>query len=91
MSTELPKTYDPASVELQAYDVWLKEGAFHAEPSDSGQPYSIVIPPPNVSRPGAGIRGPASMPGSGTPPQGGKPGSGTPSPTPPPPPKNPNP
>src|SRR5580765_3871757 len=57
MSTDLPKTpdlslskgYDPASVERTAYDVWIKESAFHAEPGAPGEPYSIVIPPPNVT------------------------------------------
>jgi valyl-tRNA synthetase len=49
MSTELAKTYDPAAVEPQAYQTWIEEKAFHAEPSDPGAPYSIVIPPPNVT------------------------------------------
>src|SRR3954447_1317241 len=49
MSTDLPKTYDPASVERTAYDVWIKERAFHAEPAAPGEPYCIVIPPPNVT------------------------------------------
>src|SRR3989442_6249623 len=49
MSTDLPKTYDPSSVEPAADEVWLKENLFHAEPTDPGNPYSIVIPPPNVT------------------------------------------
>ncbi|HVT87970.1 MAG TPA: valine--tRNA ligase, partial [Tepidisphaeraceae bacterium] len=49
MSTDLPKTYDPAVIEPQAYDVWIKERAFHADPTAPGKPYSIVIPPPNVT------------------------------------------
>src|SRR6059058_692153 len=49
MSTELAKTYDPSSVEPAADKVWLEERLFHAEPSDPGDPYSIVIPPPNVT------------------------------------------
>ncbi|WP_428937638.1 valine--tRNA ligase [Fontivita pretiosa] len=49
MSTELPKTYDPASVEPATYELWLSERSFHAEPTDPGQPYCIVIPPPNVT------------------------------------------
>src|SRR5215213_4270218 len=48
-TTDLPKTYDPSAVEREAYEVWLREGAFHAEPTDPGEPYSIVIPPPNVT------------------------------------------
>src|SRR3954471_22303293 len=49
MSTELAKTYDPASVEPEALRVWDDEKCFHAEPTDPGHPYSIVIPPPNVT------------------------------------------
>ncbi|HEX8524471.1 MAG TPA: valine--tRNA ligase [Tepidisphaeraceae bacterium] len=49
MSSELPKAYDPASVEPAADQVWLDEKLFHAEPSNPGAPYSIVIPPPNVT------------------------------------------
>ncbi|MCC7349895.1 MAG: valine--tRNA ligase [Phycisphaerales bacterium] len=49
MSTELPKVYEPASVESTAYEVWLKEGCFTADPNAAGEPYCIVIPPPNVT------------------------------------------
>src|SRR3954452_5384894 len=57
MSTDSPKTsalslskgYDPASVESTAYEVWTEEGAFHADPAAPGKPFSIVIPPPNVT------------------------------------------
>src|SRR3712207_1741861 len=49
MSTDLPKVYEPSAVESEAYRVWTEERAFHAEPSDPGQPYAIVIPPPNVT------------------------------------------
>ena len=49
MSTDLPKTYDPSSVEPAADKVWIDEKLFHAEPSAPGEPYSIVIPPPNVT------------------------------------------
>src|SRR6201990_221109 len=49
MSTELAKTYDPASVEPEALRVSADEKGFHAEPADPGNPYSIVIPPPNVT------------------------------------------
>src|SRR5215208_7159659 len=49
VAAELPKTYDPSAVEREAYEVWLREGAFHAEPSDGGDPFAIVIPPPNVT------------------------------------------
>ena len=49
MSAELPKTYDPAFIEPEANRVWMEENLFHAEPTDPGEPYSIVIPPPNVT------------------------------------------
>lgn len=49
MSTELPKVYEPASVEATAYAVWLNEGCFSADPNAAGEPYCIVIPPPNVT------------------------------------------
>ncbi len=49
MSTDLPKAYDPSTVEPAADKVWLDENLFHAEPGDPGPPYSIVIPPPNVT------------------------------------------
>jgi valyl-tRNA synthetase len=49
MSTELPKTYDPAAVEATAYQTWLDEKCFAGDPNAPGEPYSIVIPPPNVT------------------------------------------
>src|SRR5688500_2629735 len=49
MSTDLPKAYTPAAIESEAYRVWTAERAFHAEPTDPGEPYAIVIPPPNVT------------------------------------------
>ncbi len=49
MATELPKAYEPAAVESEAVRVWTDERLFHAEPTDPGHPYSIVIPPPNVT------------------------------------------
>src|ERR1700722_19449536 len=49
MSTELAKTYEPAAVEAEAYRTWLEEKCFHADPAAPGEPYCIVIPPPNVT------------------------------------------
>ncbi len=50
MSTpQLDKTYSPHDVEDRWYQRWIDAGLFHANPSDPGQPYSIVIPPPNVT------------------------------------------
>jgi valyl-tRNA synthetase len=49
MSAELSKNYDPAAVEAETYRVWLDEKCFEADPAKPGEPYSIVIPPPNVT------------------------------------------
>ena len=46
---QLPKAYDPAAVESALYEDWRAAGLFHAEPDDEGEPFSIVIPPPNVT------------------------------------------
>ncbi len=46
---QLDKTYDPKAVEARWYEVWSRKGYFHASPTHPGQPYSIVIPPPNVT------------------------------------------
>jgi valyl-tRNA synthetase len=46
---ELPKAYDPAGTEPALYEDWVAAGVFHAEPDDEGEPFSIVIPPPNVT------------------------------------------
>ena len=48
-SLRLDKTYDPKSVEARWYRTWTERGYFHASTSHPGQPYSIVIPPPNVT------------------------------------------
>ncbi|MSP62410.1 MAG: valine--tRNA ligase [Myxococcales bacterium] len=47
--TELPKAYDPVQVEQRWYRVWLESGYFHADEAAPKAPYSIVIPPPNVT------------------------------------------
>ncbi len=50
MSTpQLDKTYDPKAVESRWSQVWNQQGYFHASPTHPGQPYCIVIPPPNVT------------------------------------------
>ncbi len=50
MSTpQLDKTYDPKAVEARWSQVWSQQGYFHASPTHPGQPYCIVIPPPNVT------------------------------------------
>jgi len=46
---QLDKTYDPKAVESRWSRVWNQQGYFHASPTHPGQPYCIVIPPPNVT------------------------------------------
>ena len=45
---EIPKTYEPQSAEAKWYKHWLDKGYFHSTP-DEREPYTIVIPPPNVT------------------------------------------
>ena len=45
----IPKTYDPASVEKKWYQFWEKNKYFHAEPDSDRKPFTIVIPPPNIT------------------------------------------
>ncbi len=46
---ELPKTYDPSDIESKIYQQWEKDGCFKAEPDSKKKPYSIAMPPPNVT------------------------------------------
>jgi valyl-tRNA synthetase len=49
---EIPKAYEPQSVEAKWYQFWLDQGCFTADPgrvSEKRPAYSIVIPPPNVT------------------------------------------
>ena len=46
---EMPKTYDPSTVEDRIYREWEQNGYFHSEPNPDKPPYCIVIPPPNVT------------------------------------------
>ncbi|MBW7849917.1 MAG: valine--tRNA ligase, partial [Rhodospirillales bacterium] len=45
----LDKTYNPSEVEPKHYELWEKSGAFAARPKDGGNPYTIMMPPPNVT------------------------------------------
>ena len=49
MSKELAKGYEPHDVEKRWYAEWLEKGYFSAEATSANRPYSIVIPPPNVT------------------------------------------
>jgi valyl-tRNA synthetase len=45
---EIPAKYDPSKTEDKWYKYWMDKGFFHSEPDDR-EPYTIVIPPPNVT------------------------------------------
>ena len=49
MRRELPKQYDPKLVEDSIYQMWMENDCFHADPDPDKKPYSIVMPPPNVT------------------------------------------
>ena len=49
MRRELPKVYDPRDVEPRIYRMWMDGGCFKAEPNPDKKPFSIVMPPPNVT------------------------------------------
>ena len=49
MSKELAKTYDPHGIEDRLYQKWLDKKYFHAEVDESKKPFTIVIPPPNIT------------------------------------------
>lgn len=45
---EIPSKYEPSLIEQKWYDYWMEKGFFHSVPDDR-EPYTIVIPPPNVT------------------------------------------
>ncbi len=49
MTNELAKAYDPKEVEQRIYDFWTKGNYFHAVRDENKKPYTIVIPPPNIT------------------------------------------
>ena len=49
MAKELSKTYDPKAVEKKVYQEWIDGGYFHAEVDETKKPFTVVIPPPNVT------------------------------------------
>ncbi len=49
MSKELAKTYDPKSIEDRLYEKWMEKKYFHAEVDKTKKPFTIVIPPPNIT------------------------------------------
>ena len=49
MNKELAKTYDPKGIEDRLYQKWLDKGYFHAEVNPNKKPFTIMMPPPNVT------------------------------------------
>ncbi len=49
MYKQLEKNYDPSVVEDRLYTKWLEKNYFHAEPDSKKEPFTIVIPPPNIT------------------------------------------
>ena len=49
MSKELAKTYDPKGIEDRLYKKWMDNGYFHAKVNPDKKPFTIVMPPPNVT------------------------------------------
>ena len=49
MAKELATKYDPSEFEDKIYDFWQENKYFHAEPDETKTPYTIVIPPPNIT------------------------------------------
>lgn len=49
MAIELPKTYDPQAAQQKWLAFWEKKGYFHSDPTPDKKPFTIVIPPPNVT------------------------------------------
>ncbi len=49
MKKELSKLYEPSQVEDKIYKYWIDNNCFHAERDSEKEPYTIVIPPPNIT------------------------------------------
>ena len=46
---KMEKTYDPAAIEGRLYEKWLEKGYFHAKVNPDKKPFTIVMPPPNIT------------------------------------------
>ena len=49
MKKELPKVYEPQQVESRIYQMWMDGNCFSGDPDPEKKPFSIVMPPPNVT------------------------------------------
>ena len=48
-SSQIPSAYNPADVERRVYDEWLSNGYFSPELTRDAEPFTIIMPPPNVT------------------------------------------
>ena len=48
-ATEIPNRFDFETAQPRIWQLWIDGGYFHAEPDPNRKPYTIVIPPPNVT------------------------------------------
>ena len=49
MAKELEKNYNPSDIEKRTYDKWMEKKYFHAEVNRDKKPFTIVMPPPNIT------------------------------------------
>lgn len=49
MKKELEKTYNPADIEPRLYEKWMQKKYFHAKVDKTKKPFTIVMPPPNIT------------------------------------------
>ncbi len=49
MGKQLAKTYDPGEMEDRIYQNWLNKKYFHAEVNPDKKPFTIIMPPPNIT------------------------------------------
>ncbi|MGL5650573.1 MAG: valine--tRNA ligase [Paraclostridium sp.] len=48
-NTNLPKTYNPKDFESRLYSKWVEEGLFKSKPNPNKKPFTIMLPPPNIT------------------------------------------
>ena len=46
---ELEKTYNPQDIEGRLYDKWMQKKYFHAEVNPNKKPFTVMMPPPNIT------------------------------------------
>ena len=48
-NTNLPKTYNPKDFESRLYSKWVEDGLFKSKPNPNKKPFTIMLPPPNIT------------------------------------------